>query len=513
VNKTTRTAALLTALALGVTACGAVAHHGPPGYHGPPATISAQGKQVRWAPGVTLPASALQVSVPVSATWQISPSGKLTRPTVVTIPLTRLEPNDGLTMIFTAESPHGPWTPLKTKIVDRGLYAQATVTHLSWFTVVRISADEVVSVLRDFFNALTSDATSNASPPDCQGTGPQARADGYGITSASGSTVFWCFGMQNGSRVLKVVNNRRYPLLLIHGMPVIGGDGTGDVFQRAAELLSTNGVVAWPQSEIDFDATVQPGYWAGISANLASQGQKLYSLDVGVQALYWILSRFGFGDQPTKVMAAVNDLLALDTCRASLGNPGAMISNCLQSDLIDKIVGFGYSWVLSGIATITAVWEYFRGTLNGLADQFDGRSKYWITITHVLQGVRALRNFSAFVGRWNIPDESITITASGAGTYWLPDYAQCPTCTAVRLPINVITFQLNSVQGSEAVGTITSSTDAAGINKVSGALIPEAYQVGSTITLTLGSQSGVSQLQVATSGGASDQLVSCPLCA
>ncbi len=397
---------------------------------------------MRLAPGVTLPASALEVSVPVSPTWQISPSGTLAKPAVVTIPLTRREPNDGLTVIFTAESPRGPWTPLKTKVVHGGMYAQATVTHLSWFRVVRISADDVMSVLRAFFNALTSDATSNALPPDCQGTGPQARTDGYSITSASGSTVFWCFGMQNGSRVLKVVNNRRYPLLLIHGMPVIGGDGTGDMFQRAAELLSTSGVVAWPQSEIDFGATVQPGYWAGVSANVADEGQYLYSLDVGVQALFEILSRFGFGDQPTKVMTVVNDLLSLDTCRASLGNVGAMISSCLQSDVIDKVVGFGYSWVLSGIATLTAVWEYFRGSLNGLADQFDGRSRYWIKVTHVVQAAP----YSTYLGRYVAHDTGLCIgqaldltgyngsnqpPCSGSGTIgWLREWG----CGFIALP-------------------------------------------------------------------------------
>lgn len=162
--------------------------------------------------------------------------------------------------------------------------------------------------------------------------------------------------------------------------------------------------------------------------------------------------------------------------------------------IVEKLAPCSHSGMLTDSLSLDDVLSYLAQDLNSFQ-----------SVTR-----KATPNFSAFVGTWNIPSESLTISASGSGTYQLPDYAECPTCIVAQIPPDTIIFQLESVTGGEATGTIISSTDVVGVSKTSGALIPAAYQPGSTITLTL--ESG-SQIQVATSGGAIDELCSASLCA
>ncbi len=126
---------ITSAVVLAVTACshGAVAvpSHAATG----PAIVNGSpGKHVRRVSGVSLPAAAAQVAAPVSATWQITLSGKLPGPAVVEIPLVRAEPDDGLTVVFTSESPSGPWLPLKTMIVRGGSadWCSASASHTAY---------------------------------------------------------------------------------------------------------------------------------------------------------------------------------------------------------------------------------------------------------------------------------------------------------------------------------------------------------------------------------------------
>ena len=62
-----------------------------------------------------------------------------------------------------------------------------------------------------FLDGLDSGATMDVSKPSCTGE-DQARMGGYSVTSSTTDAVYWCFGMSGSNRVLKVVNDRRYPM-------------------------------------------------------------------------------------------------------------------------------------------------------------------------------------------------------------------------------------------------------------------------------------------------------------
>jgi hypothetical protein len=115
-------------------------------------------------------------------------------------------------------------------------------------------------------------------------------------------------------------------------------------------------------------------------------------------------------------------------------------------------------------------------------------------------------DFSNFSGQWYAHARGVTINASGAGTYGQPDSVACPTCGTAGAPINTVAFQLNSVSGSTAIGTITSATDDAGYGSDGTTVIPNAYAPGSTITLSIATASPGLFLNLSTANGASDQL-------
>jgi len=92
----------------------------------------------------------------VSPTFSVGPSGRLPRPLVLEFPLDRTVPQDGRTIVFTAEAQRGPWQPLHTEVTPDGQFARVQVVHLSWYTAIQLDINGALGVLRDFFNGLTS---------------------------------------------------------------------------------------------------------------------------------------------------------------------------------------------------------------------------------------------------------------------------------------------------------------------------------------------------------------------
>lgn len=229
--------------------------------------------------------------------------------------------------------------------------------------------------------------------------------------------MYWCFGMEGGQRVLKTVNNRRYPLLVAHGLPLIAGSSGGDIFQLAARLLSFDGVVVYPQDEADFGATLAQGTWASLHADLGGEAQLLSSLHVGVSALFTILTRFGANDDPTAVAKAIDTMLTLDACRAALGSPGAILSACFSPSEIAQAFG-GWGILLAPVAALSSVIDYFHGALNGFVDSFTGRTRYTVVVSHANPPVPT---FADFAGKWGVHDGQLCIgqtlnLAAAAGT-------------------------------------------------------------------------------------------------
>ena len=372
---------------------------------GPVAVIHAKGKTVTTTTDVKLPNSILQIAAPVSEMFRITPSGPLRRSAIVQIPLTsRVTTGAQFVFILTSESPNGPWTPLPTKVIRGGRWAEATVVHLSWFTTIKISVSEALGAVKKFFDDFTGGTYSNPDPPTCDNTS-EARNNGeYTTTYTPGNTLLWCFGMEKGKRVLKIVDYRRYPLLVTHNLPLTGGTFSLDLFQHVAQLLTPDGTVLFPQAEDDFGADIPVGYYGGVHVDFSGEGQLLSSLEVGLNSLLAIITRFGAKDDPTTTLKIMDKLLSVNSCASAIGSVGAMLSGCLSPYQLYKAMGLPWGAVLAPLAAASALINYMHGALDGIFDLWnDHRSQFTILVDHHQNALAGL------LGPWNVHDSSLCI--------------------------------------------------------------------------------------------------------
>jgi hypothetical protein len=153
---------------------------------------------------------------PLGPAVEISPTGKIHG-----APITlRFKLNKRVTspqVLLTVREPsNSEWTLIRPTVSQDGWYASVTTGHLSQWQPLWYDIAQAVSDFREFFlNGLSGDLFTQAKRPTCEND-LQARGDGYMINSSAKATLYWCFGIEDGSRVLKIVNHESYPLEVAH---------------------------------------------------------------------------------------------------------------------------------------------------------------------------------------------------------------------------------------------------------------------------------------------------------
>lgn len=180
-----------------------------------PPTASATGPSSRPAV-VTAAAPQLRNVEVFSRTYQLSPSGPLASPQTVRLPLTHRVPPGWAIVVATAETSQGPWAYLPATLSADRRTAIFTTVHHSLFTVIGEDVSSLLGFFKtEFLDGLSSGATASAAQPSC--ASEAAARSGYTVQSSAGPTVYWCFGIDSsGQRILRVVNNRLYPLEIQH---------------------------------------------------------------------------------------------------------------------------------------------------------------------------------------------------------------------------------------------------------------------------------------------------------
>jgi hypothetical protein len=375
------------------------------------ASISLADKTIALRPHVhpVLPAHADRYASPDSETVRITPSGPLARQAVVKLPLSRPPGPGQVVVVLTSESPTGPWRYLPGTVIDGGRYVQATVRHLSFFSTLLIDVQAVIDDLKGAFSAFTDNAYSNASQPSCADNSV-ATQGGYSVlVSNKGNTVLGCFGLENGQRVLKVVDNRRYPLLVAHGLPVVGGSSSGDVFQKASSLLNLGDVLIYPQEEVDFGATLQPGQSGAVAGDYAPVANYVYAVSTGVEAWETIVTRGGTADNPSRVMDAVDQAMTIDSCRAAAtsGDIQAVQGDCLSPDAIGQMFGKFWGVVAGLVQEVSSFYGWVHSVLNAFVDSIDGRATFDVKVVRAAGAPTS--TLSSYLGYWGAHDAQLCL--------------------------------------------------------------------------------------------------------
>ena len=350
----------------------------------PPVTISGPGSQGVWAKSATAPGVPGPVNQ-LGSVWHIGPDGPLPKRVTIRLPLNHPVPagERNLVFVFTRESLHsGAWTPLPTKVSGDGRFAAVTVNRLSWFTPLELDVQASLGVMKEVFDSLTGGAYTSPDAPQCP-SHTQA-LQGYNVVNQGQDAFLWCFGQNaKGTRIVKVVSNRRYALLLTHQAMSVMSSSVGNYLQAVGRLLSPTGLVLYPRDTATFNADEPPGGFGKVVSDVGGEAQLMSSLDVGLKALLAIVTKFGYSQAPTTAMDILDKTLTVDACRASTPDPVAMVANCFSPK---ELVGaFGPVWgvLLVPLMTVSSVVDYFHGAINGFLDQFNHRSQFGVGVHNI----------------------------------------------------------------------------------------------------------------------------------
>ena len=323
-------------------------------------------------------------AVRLSATFRLTHIRKLPGTMAIRFPLGRRVPTGYVVSGATREG-NGRWTPVLVRVSGEGRYATVRVPHLSDFIFFGINVSQMLrDVKTGVVDGLLGGATSEASPPHCADEAG-ARTSGYSIASDSGSTVYWCFGIEDGRRLLKVVNNRRYALTISHpGLSVIS---SGDFHLTAASLArlgSGSQTILAPRDQATFGANLSSGRSGGISTDYDGLSQSLFQLQFGVQTALGVLLRLGLAAHGT-TLAAMDTLLKATNCADAIGGTaGDIIAKCFTPRQI--IEAFGFKGLAIAPLMIAGPFiDFFRTEFNSLGDLLNGRTHYRVVVRHAMQ--------------------------------------------------------------------------------------------------------------------------------
>lgn len=318
-----------------------------------------------------------------SRTYRLSPSGPLARPQTVRLPLTRRAPAGWAVVVATAETSRGPWSYLPAKLSADRRTAVFTTVHHSVFTVIGEDLGGLLGFFKtEFLDGLSSGATASAARPSCPGE--SAARSGYTVRSSVGPVVYWCFGMDSsGQRILRVVNNRLYPLEIRHPGLTVAERPAIDYgsLTSLSHLLSGRLSILAPGAQIGYRVSLTTGQAAGAQTAFDGFGQSLFALQTGINALLAILTRFGAGGA-SKGVTVLNGALGNTACADALftGNPGSILASCLSpKDLAEY---FGTAGVLlAPLAATGGLADFFGSQFQGLRDVWTGHDQYTIIVT------------------------------------------------------------------------------------------------------------------------------------
>src|SRR5712691_2103519 len=216
------------------------------------------------ASGVHVPSSGLDQ---IGQTVEVTSGTKLSAPIALRFPLDNY-PAGSTVLIATSETPNGPWKFMQPTVSADGRYATVQTNHLSFWSTVWGDTRKIVSTLKsEAKSILSGDLITQAQKPHCNNQSA-ALQDGYTIASSAKDTLYWCFGVEGGQRVLKIVNRMRYPLEVAHtGFVVKDLAGQTVDLDQLARLGSGQSTILYPFEEADYtvDLSTSGGH-AAISA-------------------------------------------------------------------------------------------------------------------------------------------------------------------------------------------------------------------------------------------------------
>lgn len=345
----------------------------------------------------------------------ITPRGKLPAPVQVTLPLDYKATSNDLVLVAVNHSHTADgWTYQNGTLTADKQHITFTVTELSWFTPFWTDLVGMVNELKEqFFDGMTSNVFAEAKPPSCQNE-PSARSDDYKISSDNKDTIFWCFGIEDGKRVLKVVNHRKYPLVIKTSNMTIKDRGHADLdlsqFVNGGNDVMLNGgdQAIFVVNKLDYDTM------ARLNTDISKVSLGLHALDVLVSVLAQVILKVN-----PHAMGKASEFMEFffdsKECVGALGditNMGNFFAKCFTWDILKE--AFNWQVALAApVMTAFSVINLGQATASAIADSGNGKSKYQVTITRPKPN--PFRSFYLDGNSWHVHGQDIWVELNGTG--------------------------------------------------------------------------------------------------
>lgn len=381
----------------------------------------------------------------------IEPSGKLPAPVQVTLPLDhKADKNDLVLVAVNHTHTADGWQYVGGTLAQDRQHITFTVTELSWFAPLWTDLGNMLKELKEqFIDGMTSNVFAEAKKPECQNE-PGARSDDYEITSDWKDTIFWCFGIEGGQRVLKVVNHRKYPLVIKTSNMTTKDRGHADLdlsqFVNGGKDVMLNGgdQATFVVNKLNHDDV------ARLNTDISKASLGLHALDVLVSVLAQIIFKVN-PHQFGKASKFMEYFLDSKECVGALGditNMGNFFAKCFTWDILKE--AFNWQVALAApVMTAFSVINLGQATVSAIADSGNGKSKYTVTVSRPKPNP-----FASFAKAWHVHGSMMHVYNSGNGDLsdelgpctFSEDSDMCRMDAQVRY----------TVSGSAIIGTITS---------------------------------------------------------
>ena len=385
-----------------------------------------------------------------SPIYTVTAASELTAPTQVQLLLDNALPRTVPVFVVSRQSAKQPWTYQPGRLMSDQRHVQFTTSHLGDLAVVVMDLDGALQSFQDDLHSrLDFSIDKKVKKPECAEP-KEARKDGYAVTSSPGrKTVFWCFGYENGKRVLRVVNRRVQPIQLAHpNVPVLPpAVEVPKAWNPWVGVVGGDATFLAPGRTATYDVDVEPTKRLLLSATADTTAQSLRTLQATTTSLVARLN--GFGGRRHKAVDTMAALLAKPQCAKTIGlGSDKLLAGCFSRPKLVAMFGT-QGLLLAKITTDPRTKTFLRQQFKAVALDVLKNGNENILVR------RAKPDFTAFVGSFT--GTSRTMVVNGEGLVF--ESASNTTPKGVTTPVADVTYQLslprvdNGVAHAQAVVT------------------------------------------------------------
>lgn len=345
----------------------------------------------------------------------VTPGGPLNSTATLEFTLDQPVATGEYVFVATKPSAEAEWEYREATVSPDGGHITVQTDHLSWWWPFKIDfAGLFEKAQREIIDALSGGATAQAQKPRCENE-DAARQDGYKISHEGRGTLYWCFGIEDGERTLKITNRTRYPLHVDYsGFERVSAGAIQAELRHLARLTSGRDTILFPHDTAVYTTGLETDEEAVISTRYSGFAQSLHRFDIALQTLVQIMTKLGVDsltDNARDSWGAIDGMLSGADCynaAASL-NIGKFIGACFTYDRLVSLFGLK-GVLLSPFIAIGSVATWLLSEFDSIKDIVTDRDRYSVSVT------RQENTIDRFVGTWHVHGSTVVINADGTGT-------------------------------------------------------------------------------------------------